>query len=206
MATEPAPANDRMPLWICCAFCRPFWFLFSLAVSWASLGRPATRFPDYDAIALYGYIGVDWFFVISGFVIAWTAHKSQCGGLCHHALCPSLSSLCGLHVAYLFADRPLRLATLQSGLVGLFANLTMAAPLLGKPFMDGAYWSILVEIIFYGWVYVLLATGFWRHRISFAFAWLALSTANMAWLKIEALRFLLIYGFCALVHHRHDDA
>jgi hypothetical protein len=39
------------------------------------------------------------------------------------------------------------------------ANLTMLAPMFGQPFMDGAYWSIVIEIIFYGWVMIGLFTG-----------------------------------------------
>ncbi|MBL6431238.1 MAG: hypothetical protein HPM95_08765 [Alphaproteobacteria bacterium] len=41
---------------------------------------------------------------------------------------------------------------LPVGLTQYLANLTMLAPFLGQPFMDGAYWSIVAEIIFYAWV------------------------------------------------------
>ena len=61
------------------------------------------------------------------------------------------------------------------------ANLLIFAPALHQPFMDGAYWSIVYEIIFYGWVTLLLVGDrFDRQAIPIALAWVALSIANEA--------------------------
>lgn len=196
MATTGHSANDRMPLLDMLRLLAAFLVLgFHWLYRGPASGDQSTRYPDFDAIALYGYIGVDWFFVISGFVIAWTAHN-------RNALDFAIMRFARLYPAYVACMSLTFLLTVlygwqrsNPGMSDWLANLTMAAPLFGKPFMDGAYWSILVEIIFYGWVFLLLATGLWRYRISFAFAWLALSIANMAWLKMEALRFLLITDF-----------
>ena len=37
------------------------------------------------------------------------------------------------------------------------SNLFIAATALRQPYMDSAYWSLVVEITFYGWITTLLA-------------------------------------------------
>ncbi|WP_157727669.1 hypothetical protein [Stappia sp. ES.058] len=62
------------------------------------------------------------------------------------------------------------------GLAQYAANLTMLPPFLGQPFMDGAYWSIVAEIIFCGWVGVLMMARVWRKRqVWIAAAWLVIA-------------------------------
>ena len=48
-----------------------------------------------------------------------------------------------------------------------FANLFIVSPAVKQPFMDGAYWSIVYEITFYGWVFLLasLTNVPPRHRL-----------------------------------------
>ena len=59
------------------------------------------------------------------------------------------------------------------------ANVFVISPALKQPFMDGAYWSIVYEITFYGWVFVLIATGaFRRHLVTLLFFWLIISYGN----------------------------
>ncbi len=158
-------------------------------------GVQATDFPDAARLAVYGYIGVDWFFVISGFVIAWTAEGRS-------AITFAIMRFSRLYPGYIACMSITFLMTaayqwshFTPGWADWLANSTMFAPALGRPLMDGAYWSIIVEIVFYGWVFVALATGAWKHRVGISFLWLALSIANMAWLKSDALRFLLITDF-----------
>lgn len=188
--------NNRMPL---LDLLRLFAAFMVLGFHWLFRGPASgdqyTQFGKADVLAIYGYIGVDWFFVISGFVIAWTASGRAATDFAilrfarlypAYIACMSLTFLLSILYGW---------QRFEPGLGDWLANLTMAAPLLGKPFMDGAYWSILVEIIFYGWIFLLLASGLWKRRVPIAFTWLALSIANMAWLKIEILRFLLITDF-----------
>lgn len=196
MKQMSADTSDRMPL---LDALRLFAALLVLGFHWLFRGPASgdqfTQFRDFEALAIYGYIGVDWFFVISGFVIAWTAHNRSAVNFAvlrfarlypAYIACMSLTFLLSVLYGWQRAT---------PGIADWFANLTMAAPLLGHPFMDGAYWSILVEIIFYGWVFLLLAGGLWKYRVPITFGWLALSIANMAWLKFEPLRFLMITDF-----------
>ena len=78
----------------------------------------------------------------------------------------------------------------------------MVAPALKQPFMDGAYWSIVNEITFYGWVFVLIALGLFRRGIvAIVIVWIALSMVNEALLHSGLLRRLFVTDqsgfFCA---------
>ena len=151
-------------------------------------GQQLTAFPDAGKLAVYGYIGVNWFFVISGFVIAWTAEGRT-------AVNFAVLRFARLYPGYLACMTITFLMTVSynwqqfsTGWIDWLANSTMFAPILGREFMDGAYWSIVVDIVFYGWVFIGLATGLWSRRIPIAAFWLALSLANMVAIKSEALR------------------
>ena len=196
MQSTKATTSERMPLLDALRLFAAFLVLgFHWLFRGPASGDQFTSFRAYEALAVYGYIGVDWFFVISGFVIAWTAQNRS-------AMTFAILRFARLYPAYVACMSLTFLLTVlygwqraEPGLADWFANLTMAAPLLGRQFMDGAYWSILVEIIFYGWVFLLLAGGLWKYRLPITFGWLALSIANIAWLKFELLRFLLITDF-----------
>ncbi|MGB8817121.1 MAG: acyltransferase [Rhizobiaceae bacterium] len=155
-------------------------------------GEQAAGFGSAASLAMYGYIGVDWFFIISGFVIAWTAQGRD-------ALTFAVSRFARIYPGYIACMTLTFILTVaygwqhaSPGLADWIANLTLFAPLVGRPFMDGAYWSIMVEIIFYGWIFLLLATGLWSKRVAIVAGWLAVSVLNMVFLKSEALRMVLI--------------
>ena len=58
-------------------------------------------------------------------------------------------------------------------------NLVILAPWLGIEHMDGAYWSIVNEVVFYAWVAVFVGLGlFERHLLTIVAAWLALCVVN----------------------------
>jgi peptidoglycan/LPS O-acetylase OafA/YrhL len=46
-----------------------------------------------------------------------------------------------------------------------FANLFVAAPLIGQPYVDTSYWSLVIEIVFYAWVAAFIALGIFPRRI-----------------------------------------
>ncbi len=72
----------------------------------------------------------------------------------------------------------------------------MLSPFLGQPFMDGAYWSIVAEILFYGWVGLLMLVGLWsRHQVAIALVWLAIAALDQAVIGSDILRRLLLTDF-----------
>ncbi|MGL3207978.1 acyltransferase family protein [Bradyrhizobium sp. BR 1433] len=59
------------------------------------------------------------------------------------------------------------------------ANLFIAAPMLGQPYMDDAYWSLVIEVVFYVWIALFLAWGIFPRRIdTLIIVWIAITFAN----------------------------
>jgi len=59
------------------------------------------------------------------------------------------------------------------------ANLFVTATALRETYIDSAYWSLVVEITFYGWITTLLAAKVFPRRIdAIVLTWLCLSMAN----------------------------
>ena len=159
----------------------------------AADGFTAVSLPDLTPIAKYGYLGVQLFFIISGFVIAYSAEGRTATGF-------AIARIARIYPGFVFCMTATFLATLAIGAprfeataLQWFANLFIVAPGLKQPFMDGAYWSIVYEITFYGWVCVLIAAGlFWRELGFIVVTWLAISICNESLLGSVALRRLLL--------------
>ncbi len=161
-----------------------------------SRGSVGVAFPEVAGLAKYGFLGVDLFFLISGFVIAASAEARGAARFAvaralrlypAHLVCMSLTA-----IALLLAGRDV-------GAAQWLANLTMVAPAVGQPFMDGVYWSIVLEIVFYGWVALLLATGLYqRHLLAVIAIWLAVAFVNEAFLQVRALRLGLLTEYAGL--------
>lgn len=144
-----------------------------------------------------GYLGVNLFFMISGFVIIWSA-----SGRDWYAF--SISRLARLYPAHLVAMTMTflvmtwwALPPFTTDIFQWVANLTLLAPIFGEQFMDGAYWSIVIEIIFYGWVAIGLFSGVLpRHTDTAAAIWMALVIANNIVVGSRPVELLLLteYG------------
>jgi peptidoglycan/LPS O-acetylase OafA/YrhL len=158
---------------------------------------PPSGLPDwFSSISKYGYLGVNLFFMISGFVIAWSAHERP-------ALDFAAARLARLYPAHLAAVTITFAVTLYAGVphfsvswLQYAANLTMLAPSLGQPFMDGAYWSIVLELFFYGWVFLFLAFGiFEKHCTRIVLVWLAIALFNEHLFHLKPVRVIFLTEF-----------
>src|SRR5947207_914576 len=121
--------------------------------------------PILEPVAKYGWFGVELFFVISGFVIAWSAlgRTAVDFGIARAArLWPAFVACTTVTfvVTYCLGAPPF-----ETSFVQWAANLTMLAPAFGQPFMDGSYWSIVLEIVFYGWMALFVALGLFPRRV-----------------------------------------
>ena len=120
----------------------------------------------------FGMLGVELFFMISGFVIGLVAERS-----------PSvprfvLARVVRLYPAYVASVALTALYVLPVGKYGVEAvlvNVTMLQSFVDVPNITNPYWTLAFEITFYGLVAGLLAAGAFARIEVFALAWLALA-------------------------------
>jgi peptidoglycan/LPS O-acetylase OafA/YrhL len=153
---------------------------------------PVVVFPTLSEISRYGFLGVELFFMISGFVILMTAWGRGLGEF-------AIARGTRLFPAYLFAvlftslvvtlvpDLGYRVEPLQ-----VITNLTMLQSGLGVPDVDGVYWSLWVELRFYVLVAGLVLYGVtYRSVVGFMTVWLVITVA----LRAAPVQFLDFFFF-----------
>ena len=134
--------------------------------------------PAVESVARYGYYGVHLFFIISGFVIFMSAEGSttrQFAASRVARLYPAFwiaAPLTAL-VAWLTASLFFKVQLSQ-----LLINMTMAPHWFGVDFVDGAYWSIAVELHFYILVGLALSLGCLSRAEWLIGSWLVVSAIN----------------------------
>ncbi|MBI2733543.1 MAG: acyltransferase [Aquabacterium sp.] len=139
---------------------------------------PFTGPAGLDSIAKFGYLGVQLFFAISGFVIYLSAQ-----GATPRAFAASRAAR--LYPAF-WASVVLTTAVVHLGGIpslivpwrDVFLNFTMVAHWFGAEFVDWAYWSLAVEFHFYIMIWILLRFDLMRHIKVLMAGWLLISLAN----------------------------
>ncbi|MBO2008872.1 acyltransferase family protein [Hymenobacter negativus] len=138
-------------------------------------------YPALGRVFKYGYLGVEVFFVISGYVVLLSAQGKTVRQF-------FVSRVARLYPAYWVA------CTLTFGVVRLWAppvepgvwsalkyatvsdyayNLTMLQSFFGRPNLDGVYWTLGCEISFYLLIALLIGFGWMqRHLVPFLWGWL----------------------------------
>ena len=110
--------------------------------------QESALFGSLQAVTKYGYLGVDLFFIISGFVILWSATgRSVADYLISRVarLYPSFWVAILVTSAALLLLRPERLPSPRT----IVANLSMLPGYFGAGYVDGVYWTLAVELKFY---------------------------------------------------------
>ncbi len=139
----------------------------------AADGYTSVVYPIWDIAGRYGYLGVDLFFMISGFVILLSTEGKSITDFVvsrmirlypAYWICVTLSALAAVFWGY----GPMTVAFPQ-----YLANLTMIQSLMGIPHIDGVYWSLVIELQFYFLVFIAMALGLAGHWLAVLTAWLA---------------------------------
>lgn len=143
------------------------------------ISRPGSdAFPVLSGVTKYGYLGVPLFFIISGYVIALSAHNRtavQFAVSRFVRLYPTLW-VCVIITALTMGA----LTNKQYSVPQVLSNFTLVNEYLGFEDVDGVYWTLKQELKFYGCVCVLLAFGvFEKYRVWISI-WLASATVHIA--------------------------
>lgn len=131
-------------------------------------------YPSLSVVTRYGYLGVDMFFTISGFVVllsAWGRRPSEF----------VISRVVRLYPAYWVAVTLTTIVaiTLSRGMfkitpVQYAANMTMLNSVAHIANIDVVYWTLYAEIRFYVLIFVLAWAGITRGRVvAVLWTWLA---------------------------------
>ncbi|RYU80475.1 acyltransferase family protein [Hymenobacter persicinus] len=156
-------------------------FLASLAVvllhftySMPRVAHIGPDFPLLGSIFRYGYLGVNLFFMISGFVVLRSARRKSLpqfiiGRIAR--LYPVYWLSCGLTFLGLYFS-----GSQVAGPVSwrqLLFNLTMLHEFFGQPSLNGVYWSLTYELTFCFLVALLIGCRLWHLLFPIILGWLA---------------------------------
>jgi peptidoglycan/LPS O-acetylase OafA/YrhL len=136
-------------------------------------------FPEVVSASWYGWVGVQIFFVISGFVIAASAQKATPTGFLKHRIIrvfPTLWICSTLAFAVLLCSGQPFSILLPAYIRSLFLSPV-------GPYIDGVVWTLVVEAAFYFLIFLTLLTGRFDQMNRVA---LCLGVASAIFLTISA--------------------
>ena len=144
----------------------------------------------------YNYLAVNLFFMISGFVILMSAENATPRAFLRSRvlrLYPAYWFCCTLSfvLTYLFINHIFHLT-----LPRYVLNMTMLNGFFGIGFVDGVYWTLLVELKFYLLILFILLMGQMKRIELILAAWLLLSIAQI-FLKVDVLEKHFITNFAS---------
>ncbi len=154
--------------------------------------HPSVVFPHLSVPASYGWLGVQVFFLISGFVICMSAWGRGLGEF-------FVSRATRLYPAYWVS---IVLVTAVATLWPIIAqarpprevlvNLTMLEAPMGVPYVDGVYWTLWYELLFYLLFSVVVWRGLTYSRVvAFCMIW------TMAAVLLPPLRIPVVSWFAS---------
>jgi peptidoglycan/LPS O-acetylase OafA/YrhL len=137
-------------------------------------------FPELTPYTRYGFLGVQLFFIISGYVVLLSAQGKTIRQFFLSRvtrLYPAFWVACTLTFLFLLffgrtpADTQIA-KSLEVGFVEYLYNMTMLQELFGQNPIDGVYWTLTIEMTFYFLIAVLIGFQLMRYVEWVLLAWL----------------------------------
>ncbi len=130
-----------------------------------------TNIPYLIDYTKYGYLGVEFFFMISGYVIFYSANNKTPGQFATSRavrLYPAFwcAVIFTSIVAQFWGGQKMSVSFTQ-----MIANLTMVPNVFGYNYVDGVYWTLFFELKFYFAILILLIVGLQRSLKVFLLFW-----------------------------------
>jgi peptidoglycan/LPS O-acetylase OafA/YrhL len=176
-------------------------------------GYHPVDFSALSGVLQYFYFGLELLFMLSGFVILKTVQTKTAGGFLWaravrlyptYWVCVSLTA-----VVVLLAHHP----KLSVDLPQYLANLTMVQSAMGFEHIDGVYWTMEVQVVFYGWVFLVCLgkqlhnagkfLGVWLLAAVFIHFFGGLTFTKLDYLLLPHLSFYFIAGAAFYLIYRH---
>jgi peptidoglycan/LPS O-acetylase OafA/YrhL len=171
--------------------------------------RSITLIPGLSDVAKYGYLGLELFFVISGYVIFFSAHnRSPREFAVSRALRLYPAFWAAVLITSCFAFEWGQGTPMQVHLTQVVASLTMIPERLGFQPVDGVYWTLALELAFYCAVLGALLLGLQRYLIPMFLLWpLGILAARLLDVDLSYLHGYFCYfaagaAFAIDKHHR----
>ncbi|MFB6512417.1 acyltransferase family protein [Streptomyces virginiae] len=147
-----------------------FYHYFALESAWGK--APAEVFPHAHRFAVYGWLGVEIFFLVSGFVICMSAWGRSVGDFAMSRisrLFPAYWAAVAFTSLVLFLSPEIRAVR---GFSDVMVNLSMLQGGVGVPNIDDAYWTLFVEFKFYVLFAIVVMRGVtYRNCVLFCAVW-----------------------------------
>lgn len=168
-----APRSERVPALDLLRFLAAFGVMLYHYVSHRPQADGSLTF--IQTVTQQGYLGVDVFFMISGFVILWSANGRSGTGFVRARI---LRLYPEFWLALLITTFTLLYVVGQhTSLHQFIGNVTMLPQYVGVDMIDGVYWTLAVEIKFYVLVWLLIVSRQIARLELALYVWLALTTA-----------------------------
>jgi peptidoglycan/LPS O-acetylase OafA/YrhL len=157
----------------------------------AADGLSPLIYEELMPVAKYGYLGVDLFFMISGFVIMMSAQAESVGKFIVSRLTrlyPAFWICCSITFLAILLSETVRFpSSSQTYLI----NMTMLAGSTGTKFLDGSYWSLAIELKFYFLVALVILTGQINNAEKLVYAWLLVAVVaqfvKLPWVETKLI-------------------
>ncbi|WP_433373708.1 acyltransferase family protein [Actinoplanes sp. CA-142083] len=174
----------------------------------------ATVFPELHEVTKYGWLGIDLFFLVSGFVIGLRSADKEPAAFFRSRVIRLFPAFwpCVLITAIVLHLWPVVVPQVRAS--DMLTNLTMLNQPVGAASVDGVYWALWAEIRFYLLFAVLLWRGFSQQKATiFGYAWLVAAAIAVSsgerWLLVvlqPSYAPLFVAGIAFALIHRYGPS